>query len=827
MRTLKQIDLTSGLMRPVTGEEIVRVEDGEGNFVGFYSWSERTRSWVDTGLSSSSAISGIAVDSATATDAQMLVARPSTSSTTTVVIPCTGHGSIPAGTMLRSSTYAPYQVTVGGTSSSGSVTVTVSGSGSKCNVSAGATLTLYSPQSYNVPFTASNSGGDLLLTFQDEQDRESGTRIQVSTTSALPTGLSASTDYYLIRITSTTAKVATSYANYAAGTAIAYTDAGTGYHQFLVQTVAPTVTGSNSGGDLLLTFADFIFWTGTKVVIAGSSMPGGLTSGSTYYLIRVSSSTAKVATSLANAQNGTAIAYSSAGSGTITMTKQLQLDGTVQTQISGLVDEWAAVAREVTYPRVLYAWKYPNGDARPGIYVDDESTHSWGLQSFFDEARSGDILDIGQYYYHWNTETAGAAIEIAPHRNGSSHGFTIRGATDRQNTLKSRLYFKGVTPKLPCFWVACSDIKVMDMTLQCDDRTSTYSWNSILEVSSTNGTNFTITNNKFYRLTIYRGPSAGSGTLGRAVGVGTAFTNAGNLENMLFEDLSVTASADALVEIGPGGQPYRTILQRPKLSQAWTGPRGVGVKISGISASVDIYSPDFQNLESMLYVTQGCKIIVDGGESEHCKKQIYAPVSGNVPVHIVWKGGRYNTGDIGTASVGPVGFLAGNKEWIYSTAGGSITLDGLYTGVYDTGITYRVDHSTLTLIGGCHANTNPFYASSTFTDQAKVFSFGAQSTNGVGAIDPIPDRFGCLSAPGSFTVSGASTTATVTLSNTEPDATYIPRLTFTGSTGTPAAGSEKARLTSGSRTTTQFGVTLDVAPGVGNSVTFFYELVRS
>jgi len=53
MRTLKQIDLTSRLVRPLYGEEIVRVEDGAGTFLGYYSYSERTREWTDTGISGS------------------------------------------------------------------------------------------------------------------------------------------------------------------------------------------------------------------------------------------------------------------------------------------------------------------------------------------------------------------------------------------------------------------------------------------------------------------------------------------------------------------------------------------------------------------------------------------------------------------------------------------------------------------------------------------------------------------------------------------------------------------------------------------------------
>jgi hypothetical protein len=57
-----------------------------------------------------------------------------------------------------------------------------------------------------------------------------GTRIQVSTTTTLPGGLAAATNYYFIKVTDSTFKLATSYANAIAGTAIDITTAGTGTH---------------------------------------------------------------------------------------------------------------------------------------------------------------------------------------------------------------------------------------------------------------------------------------------------------------------------------------------------------------------------------------------------------------------------------------------------------------------------------------------------------------------------------------------------------------------------------------------------------------------
>ncbi len=57
-----------------------------------------------------------------------------------------------------------------------------------------------------------------------------GTRVRFTTTTTLPAPLALATDYYVIKVTDSTFKVATTYANAIAGTAINITDAGTGTH---------------------------------------------------------------------------------------------------------------------------------------------------------------------------------------------------------------------------------------------------------------------------------------------------------------------------------------------------------------------------------------------------------------------------------------------------------------------------------------------------------------------------------------------------------------------------------------------------------------------
>ncbi len=57
-----------------------------------------------------------------------------------------------------------------------------------------------------------------------------GTRVRLTTTTTLPAPLATATDYYVVRLSDTTFKLATSYANAIAGTVINITTTGTGTH---------------------------------------------------------------------------------------------------------------------------------------------------------------------------------------------------------------------------------------------------------------------------------------------------------------------------------------------------------------------------------------------------------------------------------------------------------------------------------------------------------------------------------------------------------------------------------------------------------------------
>ena len=81
-------------------------------------------------------------------------------------------------------------------------------------------------------FTADTSTE--LLTFTSTANFPSnlltGTRVRLTTTTTLPAPLATATDYYVIRVSDSTCKLATTYANAIAGTAIDITTTGTGTH---------------------------------------------------------------------------------------------------------------------------------------------------------------------------------------------------------------------------------------------------------------------------------------------------------------------------------------------------------------------------------------------------------------------------------------------------------------------------------------------------------------------------------------------------------------------------------------------------------------------
>jgi hypothetical protein len=148
---------------------------------------------------------------------------------------------------------------------------------------------------------------------------------------ALPGGLAVDTDYWIIYIDANTFKLASTYGNAKADVAVDITSAGTGTHSVYKYGGGPawyiredksnptsqTFT-ADAGTDILTISAGHIHGTGDQIWVSnsGGALPTGLSASTTYYAIRVSSTELKLATSLSNAQAGTAINITSAGTGT-------------------------------------------------------------------------------------------------------------------------------------------------------------------------------------------------------------------------------------------------------------------------------------------------------------------------------------------------------------------------------------------------------------------------------------------------------------------------------------------------------------------------------
>lgn len=78
---------------------------------------------------------------------------------------------------------------------------------------------------------------------------------------------------------------------------------------------------------------------------------------------------------------------------------------------------------------------------------------------------------------------------------------------------------------------------------------------------------------------------------------------------------------------------------------------------------------------------------------------------------------------------------------------------------------------------------------------------------------------------GTTTISDANSSATVTFGSAQPDTAYTVNVQAKSSSGSPAIDSFV--VTSKTYTTGNFGFTIGAAPGVGNSVTYEWQLIRN
>jgi len=153
------------------------------------------------------------------------------------------------------------------------------------------------------------------LTFVISDKFTTGQKVRVASDTTLPAGLIAATDYWVIKISATLIKLASTLSNANAGTAVALVSTGTG---IMTVTSQVPLTGDITGllFDGTFNFTNDTFqktahgWYDGMLVYPyteGTPLAAGLTVGTRYYVIRVDANYFKLATSLANVVAGTAI----------------------------------------------------------------------------------------------------------------------------------------------------------------------------------------------------------------------------------------------------------------------------------------------------------------------------------------------------------------------------------------------------------------------------------------------------------------------------------------------------------------------------------------
>lgn len=142
-----------------------------------------------------------------------------------------------------------------------------------------------------------------------------GQKVRVSSSTTLPTGLSAATDYWVIALTANTFAFATTLANADAGTKIDITAVGTG-NLTVTNSLAFLSTGETNATDDTITLRGHGLTTGEVFTVTTTgTIPVGLVAVTPYYAIVVDLNTIKVASSLVNANAGTPVDITGVGVG--------------------------------------------------------------------------------------------------------------------------------------------------------------------------------------------------------------------------------------------------------------------------------------------------------------------------------------------------------------------------------------------------------------------------------------------------------------------------------------------------------------------------------
>lgn len=129
-------------------------------------------------------------------------------------------------------------------------------------------------KSWETTFTA-NSSTDALTLAANQTKMQTGDLVRLTTTGTLPTGLSLSTDYYVIRESDTSIKLATGQADSYMGNVVDITGAGAGTHTIRCMALAVYQNGLKSTGDNTTTFTgSWVAPTGNLVIGANRTTTG-------------------------------------------------------------------------------------------------------------------------------------------------------------------------------------------------------------------------------------------------------------------------------------------------------------------------------------------------------------------------------------------------------------------------------------------------------------------------------------------------------------------------------------------------------------------------
>lgn len=181
-----------------------------------------------------------------------------------------------------------------------------------------------------------DTGSNATFTVDDSTDvftsaghgLSNGDIIQVSTTGTLPTGLSASTNYYIINKTTDTFQVSTAEG----GSAVDMSSTGSGTHTWTIKATftdgilyckgsmitynkKKTATFTADAGTDFITSADHLLTNGDIInVETTSALPGGLSASTNYYIINATDDTFQVSAT----EGGAKVNITDVGTGTHT-----------------------------------------------------------------------------------------------------------------------------------------------------------------------------------------------------------------------------------------------------------------------------------------------------------------------------------------------------------------------------------------------------------------------------------------------------------------------------------------------------------------------------